>query len=583
MKYHDLVQVYVELEATSKRLGKTHIIAEFLKTVREEDLEVIVLLLQGRVFQSYDERKIGVAARLVLKAIASGSGESAANVETKWKSLGDLGEVGKALLSKKKQATLFSQELTVKKVFTNLTKLASLEGIGTVKHKTALIAELLTSAKPDEAKFIIRTVLEEMRVGVADGTLRDAVTWAYFGKKLDLQYDAKEMSIDPKDRELYNEYLGLVQGAFDVRNNFGEVAWIAKSKGEKGLKAVGIKVFIPIKVMLGPKEKDVKSALERVGKPCQVEFKYDGFRIEAHKDKGRVELYTRRLEKVTKQFPEVVEYVSNNVKGESFILDAEAVGFDAKSGKYLPFQNVSQRIKRKYDIEKIAAKMPIELNVFDILYYNGENMINVEFKSRRALLEKIVKPVRKKIRLTESIVTSSSGEIEKFYKKSLEAGEEGLMLKNLGAPYKPGARVGHMVKLKTTMETFDLAIVGAEWGEGKRSKWLSSFTIACVDGGEFLEIGKVGTGIKEKAEEGLSFDELTRLLKPLIISEKGREVTVKPKVVVELNFEEIQKSPSYGSGYALRFPRVVRLREDKHVSDVSTLDMVEDAYDGQRK
>jgi len=206
-----------------------------------------------------------------------------------------------------------------------------------------------------------------------------------------------------------------------------------------------------------------------------------------------------------------------------------------------------------------------------------------KFSARREILEKIVTPKAKKIRLTQSIVTSDEKEIEDFYKKSLKDGEEGLMLKKLDAPYKPGARVGHMVKLKSTMETFDLVVVGAEWGEGKRSKWLSSFTIACKSGDDFLELGKVGTGIKEKKEEGLSFEELTKLLKGLVVSEKGKEVTVKPKVLLEIAFEEIQKSPSYSSGYALRFPRVVRLREDKSVSEATTLSHIKKVVEGQRK
>ncbi len=584
MDYKKLVEAYTKLEATSKRLEKTHIIAEFLKNVKSAELEMICLLLQGKVFPVYDERKIGVASRLVLKALSVASGNTAETIEQKWKALGDLGEVAKALMSRKKQATLYSSSLVVGKVFDNLTKLATLEGEGTVNKKVMLIAELLTSATPDEAKYLVRTVLEELRVGVADGTMRDAIVWAFFGDQIKIHYDPQEKAIEPEDREKYNEYTAMLQQAYDVRNSFGEVAVAAKEKGEKGLKEISIKVFVPIKVMLGPKEPNIAAALERVGKPAAAEFKYDGFRIEAHKDKGRVELYTRRLEKVTAQFPEVVEAIKNNVKGDTFILDSEAVGYDAKTGNYLPFQHISQRIKRKHDIEKIAAKMPVELNVFDIVYYNGKNLLQEPFGERRKLLEKIVRPKEKSIALTKSIISGKEQEIERFYKQSLKAGNEGIMLKNLTAPYKPGARVGYMVKLKSTMETFDLAIVGAEWGEGKRAHWLSSFTVACIDeNGEFLETGKVGTGVKEKPEEGLSFGELTELLKPLIVSEKGRAVKVKPKIVVEISFEEIQKSPSYGSGYALRFPRVTRLREDRGPEDVSTLEQIEEAFYGQRK
>jgi DNA ligase-1 len=580
MKYSDLVEVYEELESTSKRLEKTRIIAKFLRTVKVGDLEQVCLLLQGKVFQQYDEAKLGVAARLVLKALATASGESVGVIEKKWKSLGDLGDVGKDILGKKKQATLFSAELTVQKVFDNLTKLSGLVGSGTVGKKVGYVSELLTSAKAAEAKYIVRIVLEELRVGVADGTLRDAIVWAFFGKEIDVDLVGE---VEIGNREEYVKYNTLVQEAFDVSNNWGAVAKIAKEKGATGLARVSIKVFIPIKVMLGPKEEDAKSALERVGSPCQAEFKYDGFRIEVHKESDKVELYTRRLEKVTKQFPEVVQYILDHVKGKSFILDCEAVGFDGKSGEYLPFQHISQRIRRKYDIEDLARKLPVELNVFDILFFEGKNMIGEEFGERRKLLEKIVKPVKKKIRPAEGKIVKNEKEVSELYANSLAAGNEGLMLKKLDAPYKPGARVGYMVKLKHAMETFDVVVVGAEWGEGKRAKWLSSFTIAVRKGEEFLGVGKVGTGIKEKAEEGLSFGDMTKLLRPLVVGEEGKTVVVKPKIVLEISFEEIQKSTNYDSGYALRFPRVVRLRDDKGVDEITSLKMVEGAFEGQRK
>ena len=340
----------------------------------------------------------------------------------------------------------------------------------------------------------------------------------------------------------------------------------------------------PVKVMLALKVKDVREGFERCGKPAEFEYKLDGFRIQAHKNGKEIILFTRRLENVTKQFPEVVEFIKKNVKGDEFIIDSEAVGYSQKTGKYLPFQSISQRIKRKYDIEDMAEKFPVELNIFDILYYNGKNLLNEGFVKRRELLEKIVKQEKRKIILAKKFVTDDEKEVEKFYKEAINSGNEGLMIKKLDSPYKPGARVGHMVKLKPTLENLDLVIVGAEWGTGKRATWLSSFTLACVDDdGNFLEIGKVGTGIKEKEEEGVSFKQLTEELKPLITNQKGREVKTKPKVVVEVTYGEIQKSPTYSSGYALRFPRVVKLRLDRGPDECSTLNMVEDFYYSQKK
>jgi DNA ligase-1 len=585
MEYSKLVDVYQKLEETSKRLEKTFIISEFLKKIPEENLEKTILLLQGKVFPNWDDRKIGVASRLVLKALSKATGIDANKLEKEWARIGDLGEVAKEHIGKKKQHTLFSNTLTVKKVFENLQKLPTLEGQGAVDKKIGLIAELLTSAKPLEGKYIVRTVLEELRVGTAAGTLRDAIVWAYLHKT---KYDEKEKSIDVEDREEYNEIVNKVQKAYDMSNDFALVAKQAK-KGK--IEDIGLKVGIPIKCMLGPKEPNATAALNRVGIPAQAEFKLDGFRIQAHKDGDKILLFTRNLENVTAQFPEVIEYLKEHVKAKSFILDSEAVGFNPKNGKYLPFQHISQRIRRKYGILEMSKELPVELNIFDCMLYNDKNMIKEPFEKRRELLEKIVKPVKKKIVLAHGKIVKDEKEINEFFKESIAAGNEGLMLKKLDAPYKPGARVGHMVKMKETEEPLDLVIVEAEWGEGKRAQWFSSFTLACLDeNGELATNGKVGTGIKEKDETSkeeespVTFEQLTKLLKPLVISQKGKHVKLKPKIVVEVAYEEIQKSPTYGSGFALRFPRVLRLRHmERSEEDIADIDYIEDYYYKQKK
>ncbi len=584
MQYSKLVEVYEDLEKNPKRLKKTHIISELLKRTYIEDLPIIMLLLEGRLFPNWDSRELGVASRLILKAISTASGIEASKVEEEWKKTGDLGLVAENLIKGKKQATLHSHELSVKKVFGNLRKLAELEGVGTVERKIQLIAELLTSAKPMEAKYIVRTILQVLRVGVGEGSVRDAVVWAFFSDEIKLRYNEEENNVEIEDREEYNKYVGAVQKAFDVTNDFGPVAERAKTRGLKGLKSMKIAVGVPIKVMLALKVDDAEKGFERVGKPAELEYKYDGFRIIAHKKGEEVKLFTRRLEDVSRQFPEVVKFIKSHVKGREFIIDSEAVGYSNKTGQYLPFQSISQRIKRKYDIDRMAKEFPVELNVFDVIYYNGESYLDEPFEKRRKLLEKIVRHEKKKIVLAKKLVTSSVKEVEKFYEKAIEFGNEGLMFKALDAPYKPGARVGFMVKFKKERETFDLVVVGAEWGEGKRAKWLSSYTVACYDDGKFLEVGKVSTGLKEKDEGGLSFNKMTKMLKPLIISEKGKEVVVKPSIIIEVGYEEIQKSPTYASGYALRFPRVIRLRtEDKKARDATTLKMVKDFYKKQKK
>jgi len=582
MRYGKLVELYEKLESTSKRLEKTFHISEFLKKTSVDDIPTVVLLMQGKVFPDYDERKIGVASRLVLKAINVATGINSANIENNWKKTGDLGETAAHYCGKKTQATLTSTELTIKKVFQNLRKLAELEGAGTVDKKVKLVSELLTSAKPREAKYIVRTVLEELRVGVASGTLRDAIVWAFFEKEIKVNYDKETGKVDPENREEYKKYLDAVQGAYDVSNDFGDVAIAAKNQKLEGVTKVKMAVGKPIKVMLYPKAENIKEAFDTVGKPAALEYKYDGFRIQVHKTGGTIKLFTRRLEEVTKQFPDVVKFVKSNIKGDDFILDSEAVGFDGKTGKYVAFQKMSQRIKRKYNIEQMMKDFPVELNIFDIMCYKGENIMNKPFKERRKFLEKMVKQEKKKIVLAKQIVTSNEEKADKFYRASLASGEEGIMAKNLEGIYKPGSRVGYGIKVKPVMETLDLVIVGAEWGEGKRKGWLSSFVVACRDGKDFIQIGKVGTGIKELESDGVTFDELTKMLKPLIVEDKGKTVIVKPKIIIELNYEEIQKSPTYSSGFALRFPRVVRLRPDKPLSEVSSIRLVKKLYITQR-
>ena len=585
MEYSKLVEIYEQLNKTTKRLEKTHIISEFLKNVDIEDIEAVMLLLEGRIFPNYDAREIGVASRLMLKSLNLATGISNDKIENEWKKTGDLGLVAEALVKTKKQSTLESAKLTVKKVFDNLRKLSELHGDGTVERKTQLIAELLTSAKPVESKYIVKTILEEMRIGVGEGAMRDAITWAFFWDKIGIKYTKKGNDIEVEDREVYNKYLDAAQSAYDVTNEFALVAKAAKSKGLQGLENIEMHAGIPIQVMLALKVDTIEEAFETVGKPAAVEFKYDGFRIQGHKDnKANIKLFTRRLENVTMQFPDVVDFIKKNVKGKSFIIDSEAVGYNKKTGKYLPFQNMSQRIKRKYDIDKMAQDFPVELNVFDIIYYEGRSLINERFEKRRKLMEKIIRQEPKKIVLSKNKIVSDKKDVEKFFKDAVNAGNEGLMFKALNAPYKPGSRVGYMIKFKSIMETLDLAVVGAEWGEGKRAKWLSSYTIACIDeNGNFVEVGRASTGLKEKKEEGLSFEEMTELLKPLVISEKGKEVKVHPKIVIEIGFEEIQKSPTYGSGYALRFPRVINLRSDKGSEEASTLDYVKKLYESQKK
>jgi len=583
MLYLKLAQVYESLEKTSKRLEKTDILSKFFKKITKKEARDLAYLVKGKVYPDWAEEITGLSSQLAIKAIQKATGISNKEIVKHWRKIGDLGEVAESMIAKKKQRTLFSAKLTTEKVIENLRKASKLEGRGTVERKLALVAELLASASSIEARYIIRTILEELRIGVAEGTIRDAITWAAFGSKLKIKYNKEKNDIDlhEKKREKYNYYVTLVQEAYDNANDFG-IVLEAALKGEFALKKIELKLGRPIKVELCLKIDSIKEGFERVGKPAEIEIKYDGFRMIIHKDNDKITIYTRRLENVTKQFPEVASYIKKQVKGKSFILDAEAVGYDPKTHIYRPFQEISQRIRRKYNIEDLQKKLPVELNIFDILYYNGKNLIKTSFKERRKLMEKIVKPIKLKIKLAENLVTDSVKKAEAFYKDALKRNMEGIIMKKLDSVYRPGARVGTWVKFKPVADPLDLVIIGAEWGTGKRAGWLSSFILGCRHEGKFLEIGKVGTGIKEKEEQGLSFIELTRLLKPLIIAEKGRYVKIKPKIVVEVACQEVQKSPTYKSGFALRFPRITQLRNEKGLHDVYSLKEIQHIYKKQK-
>ncbi len=605
MKYSQLVVYYEKLESTTKRLEKTYILAELIKKAKKQDINSVIYLIQGKVFPPWDERKIGFSVRLALKAMASAVGVSIEKVEKEFAKKGDLGSAAEDLIKNKKQRTLFNREITVKKVFENIRKLASLEGQGAVNRKIQLVTELLTSSKPIEAKFIVRTVLEQLRVGVSAGILRDAITWTYLPRvkgvnDLDIKpkqiFNPKSLEqvvstdlknyqlIDSEDertnRRIYNYFIKIVQTTFDITNDF---ALVAESLQKYGLRAAEqrIKPGIPINSMLAIKVETIKDAFEAIHKPAFFDTKIDGFRLQCHKYNNKIDLFTRRLENVTRQFPEIVNFVKKYIKGKSFIIDSEAVGYDPKTKKLLAFQAVSQRIRRKYNIESMAKKLPVQLFIFDILFYNGKNLMQMPFKDRRKVLEKITKEQKYKLVLTAKIVTDSEKKVEQFYNKVLRQGYEGLIGKNLNAKYTPGRYVGGWIKLKPVLEPLDLTIVAADYGEGKRAGWITSFTLACRKDDKLVEIGKASTGLKEKSS-GLSFKDMTKLIKPLILEQKGKSLKIKPKVVIEVAYEEIQKSPNYDSGFALRFPRIIRRREDLGVSNCDDVKRIEQIYKHQK-
>ncbi len=547
MKYKTLVDVYDKVGSTTKKLEKTDIIANFIKDLNGEELKIVMPLLRGKIFSESEEEDLGIADNLVILALTK-LGYSKKEIMDKFKDSGDLGLVAQEIAKKKKQSILFKKSLKIKKVYESIREIAKYTGKNSQERKINNILELLNSAEPSEARYVIRTILGELRLGTAEGILRDATSKAF-----------------EVDKE-------LVERDYNLITDFGRVAKIAKNDGDKGLKKISLEIGTPTKAMLAEKSENLEKALEDAKNPA-IEYKYDGTRILTQKEGEKIWVFTRRLENVTKQFPDIVELCKKNIKVEKSILEGEAVAI--RDGKLLPFQELSKRIQRKYNIRKMSQEIPVQVNLFDCLLVDRKQLLDEKFSKRRKKLEEIISQEKGKFQLAEQLVTKDVEKVEKFYNEALDLGQEGIMVKNLDAPYQPGKRVGYMYKVKPEEETLDLVVVGAEWGQGRRANWLASFILAARDEetGELLGIGKMGTGLTDE-----QFKEMTKTLKPLIEFEKENKVRIKPKVVVETGYQEIQKSPTYESGYALRFPKLIRIREDKSVEEVDTLNRIENLY-----
>ena len=633
MEYARLVETYEILQKTASRLKKIEAIATLLEESPAEILPTVTLLVQGMLFPSWSDKEVGIANQLMIKAISQTAGFPESEIVKRFNKTGDLGLVIEELTAKKKQRTLSSRKLTVEKVFENLQSIASITGNGTVDRKLALVCELLACASPKEAKYIARTTLGTLRIGVAEGVVRDAIAKAFFadiiwgehnerivqaveerGKKFVVEKgflekmehppeQAKEKTIEEiehldlwkkkgrvdyvlfsdekRGAALKDELLNAVEMAWFVRPHYGEIAKIASEEGLEGLRRVELEVGRPYHILLAEKSPSLTEALGSY-EHFALEWKYDGARISIHKKGSQIWLFTRRLENVTKQFPEVARWARSSILAHEAIIEGEMIGI--LKGKPMPFQFLSQRIKRKYDIEKTAQEIPVQVNLFDMVYENGKSLFRLPLRERWTRLLKGIKPISGVFQFVKHIETMDTKKAEDFYTEALAAGQEGLMVKNLDAFYQPGRRVGYWLKVKPTMENLDLVIIGATWGTGKRVGWLGSLVLGCRDKerGNFLECGMIGTGIKEKGE-GITFPELTKILKSFIESEKGNQVTIKPKIVVEVAYEEIQKSPTYSSGYALRFPRVVRIRDDKSPAQADDLERLQTLFSLQSK
>ncbi len=546
MLFREFAEFCEKLEKISSTLELAARIAAFLKNIEDEkDLYDVVLFIIGKVYPPWDERELGVGVGLIYEALENVSGVKKQKIEEMIRELGDLGLAAEKLLEKKKMATLTFEELTIRKVRETFDEMSSLAGEGSRKRKIMLLTGLYGLASPIEARYLTRLILNEMRLGVGEGIMRDTI--------------AKAFGADPE----------IVERAYMITNDFGRVAVVAKTEGRESLAKMCVQLHIPVRMMLAQVAEGFDQAMSEMG-TAAVEWKFDGSRVQVHWDGKRVTVYSRRLENVTNALPDIVEEIKKHVK-PNVILDGEVIA--VRDGKPMPFQHVLRRFRRKHDVSKMIEKIPLQVYFFDVIYSEKET-IDLPLSERRKILESVIEE-SEKVKVAKQVVTNDVKEVREIYDEAIKAGHEGVMIKNPSSPYVPGKRGKHWLKLKAIMETLDLVVVGGEWGEGKRSHWLSSFELACLDtvSGKLLKVGKVATGFTEE-----DLEELTEMFRPLIVSQEGKKVEFVPKYVFEVAYQEIQKSPKYESGYALRFPRFVRLRDDKDVDEADTIERVENLY-----
>lgn len=548
MRYQELVNVYEAIAATTKRLEKTDLLADFFKKVNVETLPKVVLMALGTVFPPWSEEEQGLADKLLMKAIADVVGVSLYSVEDQVREQGDIGGAAEELYKKKSQTTFFSKPLEIDFVFSNLRKLAKISGDRSKSRKIAIVLELLSSATGVEAKYIARTILEELRIGVGEGTIRDAVSLAF--------------NVD-KD---------VVDRAHMLTNDLGLVAKVGKEEGEEGLKQLNLSPGKPLKPMLAQLSEGINISIEEMGEAI-CETKYDGIRVQVHKKDDEINLFTRRLENISLAIPEMVEYIKESFPNEDFIAEGEIIA--TKNNKPISFQYMLQRVRRKYNIEKAIEAVPLKLFLFDLLYFK-KPMIDEPLATRRSTLEKIVNTSIDQINLSKMIKVSCENidDAENLFKTSIAEGHEGIMIKNPKEPYIPGIRGKKMLKFKAEPETLDVVVVGGTYGIGKRTNFIGSYRVALKDENEELKtVAHVATGLND---ETLAY--LTDLMNKYKIYEKGTKITVEPRIVLEIAYSEIVKSPEYEAGYSLRFPVVKRVREDKGLADIDTVERLKSMF-----
>jgi DNA ligase 1 len=507
--FRDFAALCRALEATRGRLEKRALVAEYLKALPDDDLPSAVAFLSGRPFPVSDPRTLSV--RGLPPAAADAVGEP----------------------------------LTIGDVVAAFGEIAEASGTGSRARREARLTELAARASPVEREYLGRIIFGEMRTGVSDGLVLEAI--------------AAAAGAPPEAARRAALFLG----------DLSAVATLARRGGAAGLEQAEPRLFVPLLPMLAEIAEDWDAVLAAHGGETALEYKYDGARVQIHADGDRVTIWSRRLSDVTGSLPDVVARARGYAHGP-FILDGEVVALGA-GGRPLPFQELMRRFRRVHDVEEALGRMPLALHLFDCLMADGRSLIDVPYAERFDALVRVTGGRD----LAERALVRTVGEAETFRAAALEAGHEGVMAKDLRSAYAPGGRGKRWFKLKTA-ETVDCVIVAADRGSGRRRGWLSNYHLAVVDGEGLAEVGKTFKGFTDR-----QFTEMTERLHGLAVGDDGYTVRVRPEVVVEVEFNEIQKSPTYRSGLALRFARIARVRDDKGPGQATTLEELRRLYEAQ--
>ena len=569
--FEEVARVFSELEKRAGRLEMTDILAELFKKTDAGDVERLVYLIQGILAPPYEGIDLGLGERFAIAAIAASSGYSQARVESDYQKSGDLGETAEDLLSKKKQTALLVQEMDVDFVFNSFLKIAKASGAGSQEMKIKLLTELLNNASPVEARFIVRFVLGRLRLGVGDPTILDALSVSRTGDKT---------LREPLER------------AFDVCSDLGYVARVFFTDPD-AIARFKVQPFKPLMPALAERLSTPEEIIKKIGK-CGIEKKYDGFRLQCHKKGERVEIYSRKLEKMTSMFPDVVEEIKK-LSNKELIFEGEALAYDEKKKRYFSFQETMHR-RRKHGIAKAEKELPLNLFCFDILYADGEDMTEKPYTERRRALERIFPSGI--LLQSETEIVETHQELERIFNDSLARGLEGIMAKDLSAPYTAGKRKFAWIKLKKSygksVDTIDVVIVGYFLGKGSRAEFKFGGLLVAVynpDRNMLETVAKIGSGYSEQ-----EMADFQKMLFDIKMKEAPKDLDyrvepdfwVLPKYVVEVAFDEITRSPTHtcgmeeGKGLALRFPRLVKIRPDKTVKEATTTDEVVEMFRIQR-